>query len=102
MLRKLINDLESTLAHVRVTDLLPGPRAGRAPALDDSASLSQWLPYRAYLEDRQIFVNRDALGFCLEVRPQSGADEDMARVLTALYAASPAGTGIQFHLLASP
>ena len=102
MLRKLINDLESTLAHVRVTDLLPGPRAGRAPALDDSASLSQWLPYRAYLEDRQIFVNRDALGFCLEVRPQSGTDEDMARVLTALYAASPAGTGIQFHLLASP
>ena len=102
MLRKLINDLESTLAHVRVTDLLPGPRAGRAPALDDSASLSQWLPYRAYLEDHQIFVNRDALGFCLEVRPQSGADEDMARVLTALYAASPAGTGIQFHLLASP
>ena len=102
MLRKLINDLESTLAHVRLSDLLPGSRAGRAPVLDDSASLSQWLPYRAYLEDHQIFVNRDALGFCLEVRPQSGADEDMARVLTALYAASPAGTGIQFHLLASP
>ena len=102
MLRNLINDLESALANVRATDLLPGSRAGRAPALDDSASLSQWLPYRAYLEDSQIFVNRDALGFCMEVRPQSGADEDMARVLTALYAASPAGTGIQFHLLASP
>jgi conjugal transfer ATP-binding protein TraC len=102
MLRNLINDLESALANVRATDLLPGSRTGRAPALDDSASLSQWLPYRAYLEDHQIFVNRDALGFCLEVRPQSGADEDMARVLTALYAASPAGTGIQFHLLASP
>ena len=102
MLRHLINDLESALANVRATDLLPGSRTGRAPAFDDSASLSQWLPYRAYLEDHQIFVNRDALGFCLEVRPQSGADEDMARVLTALYAASPAGTGIQFHLLASP
>jgi conjugal transfer ATP-binding protein TraC len=102
MLRNLINDLESALANVRATDLLPGSRTGRAPAFDDSASLSQWLPYRAYLEDHQIFVNRDALGFCLEVRPQSGADEDMARVLTALYAASPAGTGIQFHLLASP
>jgi conjugal transfer ATP-binding protein TraC len=102
MLRNLINDLESALANVRATDLLPGSRTGRAPALDDSASLSHWLPYRAYLEDHQIFVNRDALGFCLEVRPQSGADEDMARVLTALYAASPAGTGIQFHLLASP
>jgi conjugal transfer ATP-binding protein TraC len=36
------------------------------------------------------------------VRPQSGADEELARVLTALYAASPPGTGIQFHLYASP
>jgi conjugal transfer ATP-binding protein TraC len=102
MLRHLIDDLESALAAIRATDLLPGSRAARAPAPDDRASLSQWLPYRAYLEDRQVFVNRDALGFCLEVRPQSGSDEDMARVLTALYAASPAGTGLQFHLLASP
>ncbi|MBK8065992.1 MAG: TraC family protein, partial [Betaproteobacteria bacterium] len=62
----------------------------------------EWLPYRAYLDDRQVFVNRDSLGFCLEVRPQSGADEEMTRVLTALYAASPPGTGIQFHLFASP
>ena len=85
MLRNLINDLESALANVRATDLLPGMSTGRAPTLDDSASLSQWLPYRAYLEDHQIFVNRDALGFCLEVRPQSGADEDMARVLPPLY-----------------
>lgn len=102
MLRNLINDLESALTSFRAADLLPGSRASRAQVLDDSASLSQWLPYRAYLDDRQIFINRDALGFCLEVRPQSGADEDMARVITALYAASPAGTGIQFHMLASP
>ena len=102
MLRNLIHDLESALTNVRVADFLPGLRTGPAPDFDHSASLSHWLPYRAYLEDQQIFINRDALGFCLEVRPQSGADEDMARVLTALYATSPAGTGIQFHLLASP
>jgi len=102
MLRRLINDLESVLTNARAADLLPRLRASRAPAQGDTHSLSQWLPYRAYLEDRQVFVNRDALGYCLEVRPQSGADEDMARVLTALYAACPAGTGIQFHLLASP
>jgi conjugal transfer ATP-binding protein TraC len=102
MLRNLINDLESALTNARAADLLAGLRSSRAPGHDDTHSLSQWLPYRAYLEDRQVFVNRDALGFCLEVRAQSGADEDMARVLTALYAASPAGTGIQFHLLASP
>ena len=102
MLRNLINDLESALSHARAADLLPGSNAGGNAINLDAASLSQWLPYRAYLEDRQVFVNRDALGFCLEVRPQSGADEEMSRVLTALYAASPAGTGIQFHLLASP
>ena len=103
MLRNLINDLESALSNARAADLLPQPSAAgtQVPSASDSASLSHWLPYRACLEDQQVFINRDALGFCLEVRPQSGADEDMARVLTALYASSPVGTGIQFHLLAS-
>ncbi len=101
MLRQLINDLESALSNFGAGPVLPSS-AERMPAPNDSARFSQWLPYLAYLEERQIFINRDALGFCLELRPQSGADEDMARVLTALYAASPAGTGIQFHLLASP
>jgi conjugal transfer ATP-binding protein TraC len=106
MLRNLIIDLESALTNARASDLLAGLRPSRVPGPSgthsDTHSLSQWLPYRVYLEDRQVFINRDAMGFCLEVRAQSGADEDMARVLTALYAASPAGTGIQFHLLASP
>src|SRR5581483_6732621 len=84
------------------SDLMPGSRTRTAFDGEDAATFSEWLPYRAYLEDRQVFVNRDALGFCLEVRPQSGADEEMSRVLTALYAAAPAGTGIQFHLFASP
>lgn len=102
MMRNLIADLEAAFRHARVADWVPSAGAESRSRSDDSASFSQWLPYRAYLEDHQVFVNRDALGFCLEVRPQSGADEEMARVLTALYAASPPGTGIQFHLLASP
>lgn len=102
MLRNLVSDLESALSHARIAHLMPSPRGTHGQDDDVAPSLSQWLPYRAYLEDRQVFVNRDTLGFCLEVRPQSGADEEMSRVLTALYAAAPAGTGIQFHLLASP
>ena len=102
MLRTLLTDLESALSGARASHLLPGSQ-GHAPFdCADTASFSDWLPYRAYLEDRQVFVNRDALGFCLEVRPQSGADEEMSRILTALYAAAPPGTGIQFHLFASP
>jgi hypothetical protein len=38
----------------------------------------------------------------LEVMPQSGADERMAEVLISLYSTCPPGTGIQFHLFASP
>ncbi|MBE0623518.1 MAG: type IV secretion system protein TraC [Burkholderiales bacterium] len=102
MLRGLISDLESVLFEAKASDLLPRSRRESALRAQDAAAFSEWLPYRAYLEDRQVFVNRDALGFCLELRPQSGADEEMARVLSALYAASPPGTGIQFHLFASP
>lgn len=99
MRRNLLGDLESVLESARPGTLLRAPGALRD---GHSAAFSQWLPYRAWIADREVFVNRDTLGFCLEVRPQSGADEEMAHVLTALYAAAPAGTGIQFHLYASP
>ena len=106
MLRTLLADLatalEAALTGAKASDLIPRSQGESAVAAQDAAAFSEWLPYRAYLEDRQVFVNRDSLGFCLEVRPQSGADEEMTRVLTALYAASPPGTGIQFHLFASP
>ena len=102
MLRTLVADLESVLSGAKASALASESRGNPTITAGDTAAFSEWLPYRAYLEDRQVFVNRDALGFCLEVRPQSGADEEMSRVLTALYAASPAGTDIQFHLFASP
>ena len=63
---------------------------------------AEWLPYSAYIAEEQLFVNRDGLGFVLEVLPQAGADERMVDVLMALFATSPPNTGIQWHLLASP
>jgi conjugal transfer ATP-binding protein TraC len=63
---------------------------------------ASWLPYSAYLAADRLFVNRDSLGFMLEVMPQSGADERMAEVLISLYANCPPGTGLQFHLFGSP
>lgn len=73
-------------------------REDESPA-DQFAS---WLPYQSYLEDEQLFVNRDGIGFMLEVMPQSGADDRMVEVLISLYANCPANTGIQFHLFGSP
>lgn len=86
----------------------PSPRS-RAPLFNlgqpidtPAEQFASWLPYSAYLPAEKIFVNRDSLGFMLEVMPQSGADDRMAEVLVSLYANCPPGTGIQFHLFASP
>ena len=103
MLSKLVRDVKEAL--------LPGDSASRgyAPtptrimqAIVNQPTLSGWLPYGAYLPDEQVFVNQDSLGFCLELHPQSGADEEMAQILMPLYAGIRAGTGIQLHLLGSP
>ena len=76
---------------------------------------ASWLPYLSYIEkdeggdsplarerDVKLFVNREGIGFMLEVMPQSGADERMVEVLLSLYSNCPKGTGVQYHLFASP
>jgi conjugal transfer ATP-binding protein TraC len=72
------------------------------PVETPAEQFANWLPYSAYLAAEKIFVNRDSMGFLLELMPQSGADERMAEVLVSLYTNCPTGTGIQFHLFASP
>jgi conjugal transfer ATP-binding protein TraC len=72
------------------------------PSDTPAEQFAGWLPYSAYLAGEKIFVNRDGMGFMLEVMPQSGADERMSEVLVSLYANCPAETGLQFHLFASP
>jgi conjugal transfer ATP-binding protein TraC len=62
MLRTLIDDLDGALRATRIGELLRPPSARPQPR-NDATSFSHWLPYRAWLEDRQVFVNRDALGF---------------------------------------
>ncbi len=76
----------------------------RIPKKDESSAtqIASWLPYSAYLGSEQLFVNRDGLGFMLEVMPQSGADERMVEVLVNLYSRCPKLTGIQFNLFGSP
>ena len=64
---------------------------------------SSWLPYGAYSDSGQLFINRQhRIGFMLELMPQSGADERMVEVLQSLYTNCPVNTGVQFHLFASP
>jgi conjugal transfer ATP-binding protein TraC len=76
---------------------------------------ASWLPYISYIDkdeggdspiarerDVNLFINREGIGFMLEVMPQSGADERMVEVLLSLYSNCPKGTGVQYHLFASP
>ena len=79
--------------------VLPIPGGEREGPEDQFAS---WLPYSAYIPEERLFVNRETLGFMLEVVPQSGADERMAEILVSLYATCPPGTGIQWMLFGSP
>ena len=93
--------MNARLPHVEragLADWLPFGAEADSPAEQFAA----WLPYSAYLADEKLFVNRDGLGFLLELMPQSGADERMAEVLVSLYSTCPPGTGVQFHLFASP
>lgn len=81
----------------------PGRWFGLGHAAESPADqFASWLPYQSYLDDEQLFVNGQSMGFMLEVMPQSGADERMVEVLISLYANCPANTGIQFHLFGSP
>ena len=79
-------------------DLFGLRRQEESPAFQ----FASWLPYIAYFDQEQLFVNRDGMGFMLEVMPQSGADDRMVEVLVSLYTNCPPNTGIQFHLFASP
>ncbi len=75
---------------------------GAANEDSPAEQFASWLPYSAYFAREGIFANRHGIGFVLEVMPQSGADERMVEVLSCLYPTCPPGTGIQFHLFASP
>ncbi len=103
MLSKLVAELKQafSLADTGSGGYIPTPTR-LLQAIVNQATLSGCLPYSAYLDDERIFVNQDSLGFCLELQPQSGADEEMAQILMPIFAGSRAGTGIQFHLLGSP
>lgn len=71
---------------------------------------SEALPYTAYDEKYQLFyVEADepgtveGIGFCLEMRPQLGASEEMADYLTSLFLTSaPPGTGITIQIFGTP
>ena len=73
--------------------------------------LSGILPYLAWQEDTRLFAldqggfgerEEHAIGFCIETLPQTGANDEMEKVLASLFVSCPPGTGIQVSLYGSP
>ncbi len=64
--------------------------------------LSSLLPYLAFDEQRELFINKNSCGFILETIPLIGSSEQIERQLTGLFQHTlPEGSHIQFLLLAS-
>lgn len=80
----------------------PTPLRRLKDIIDRQERLSGILPYSAYLKEEKVFVNDDSIGFVLEARPQTGADDEMARILATIFQICPTGAGVQFTLYGSP
>jgi conjugal transfer ATP-binding protein TraC len=90
----------------RVAALFRGQDAGAQPIeahpadLKDLDSLGKHLKYHQYDPDRELFVNTDAIGFALEVAPQTGADEAMEARMKTLFSVLPPATCFQWTMFA--
>jgi len=67
-----------------------------------SHSLGEFLPYRCFEPETQIFYNLSSLGFVIETLPLVGCGEEIPRQLTGLFQHSlPLGSNLQCLLIAS-
>lgn len=103
----MLNELLSHLKGQAKALFLPaeaGPDvAGDAVDLgEESARMANWLPYRSYLRNEKVFINRDSLGFVLEATPQTGADTGVIDSLKGIYTRLPSDSTLQIMMYASP
>lgn len=81
---------------------VPTPVAKMRSIFGDQPLLASTLPYEMYNDVDRFFINDDSIGFVLEGRPLTGANETIARALSGLYVNCPTHAGVQFILYASP
>jgi conjugal transfer ATP-binding protein TraC len=76
-------------------------------AVNSFPRLRNLLPYSGYMKDLGLFIiddgaNGQSFGFMLEFMPQTGANDDMEKVLQQVYRMGPTNTGIQVMMYGSP
>ena len=73
--------------------------------------LAALLPYVGWMSDERMFIldqggfgktETFSIGFAIEIAPQTGATDEMEKILTSLFAYCPVHTGVQISLYASP
>lgn len=65
-------------------------------------AFSDLLPYLAFDEERDLFINKQSTGFVFETLPLMGSSEQIERQLTGIFQHTlPEGSNLQFLLLAS-
>lgn len=74
------------------------PIEGHPADLKGLDSLGKYLKYHQYDPDRQLFLNRDSIGFVLRVVPQTGADEAMEARVKTLFSVLPPATCFQWTM----
>ena len=102
MIAELVTKVKEMFASVDASIEARGPASVDVDLTEEGARIASWLPYSAYKADERVFINRDALGFVLEVTPQTGANQDTVDRLKGLYSRLPADATMQVHLWASP
>lgn len=73
--------------------------------------LTGLMPYFGWLENERMFIldqggfgqkEQFSIGFSIEIEPQTGATDEMEKILTGLFESCMCGTGLQISLYASP
>ncbi|KPK48379.1 MAG: hypothetical protein AMS22_15490 [Thiotrichales bacterium SG8_50] len=91
---------------------MPTPKRLVQALVGSPETLSGWVPHSGYDHDNKLFyidgelrkgeVDSHSHGFTLEGYPQTGANEELARIIRSIITVCPAHTGLQITLYASP
>lgn len=76
---------------------------------EEYSRFSDLFPWTGCWEKERLFAIEGekegsivAIGYCIELNPQTGASADMSRLLQEIYRDMPVGTGVQMQLYGSP
>lgn len=65
--------------------------------------LGNWLPYRSYDEEKELFYNTESLGFVMELTPLLGADERTGEIIANFLSSGvPSASDVQIVAHQSP